>query len=197
MVHRGAATAGGNLAHDSSKANTFPYSTLNLSRGIGYGPAEISLRPLFPAPIINPDNQPAANRDENAGPIDSYATLLFGRNKLDGSTVSGKYGFAPNLNYPGMSVGDAATAGSNYRYAHRRPNWLDDPASVPDSPLWYTGEQASPTLARPIEVLRSSVVLGSVEGQSVGLRHLARYERPLCLGPRLFRATGERGRRTM
>ena len=117
MNSRGGATTGGNLAHDSSQTNTFPYSTLQLSRGIGYGPAEISLRPLFPAPIINPDNQPVANRDENAGPIDSYATLLFGRNKLDGSTVNGKYGFAPNLNYPGMSIGDAATAGSNYRYA--------------------------------------------------------------------------------
>ncbi len=113
---RGGATAGGNIAHDPSKFNTFPYSTLQLSRGLGYGPAEISLRPLFPAPIINPDNQPAANRDENAGPIDSYATLLFGRNKLDGSTVNGKYGYTPNLNYPAQSSGDAATADMNYHY---------------------------------------------------------------------------------
>ncbi len=37
----------GNLAHNTTVASTW-YSTLQLPRGLGYGPAEISLRPVFP-----------------------------------------------------------------------------------------------------------------------------------------------------
>ena len=133
----------GNVAHDTTNTNTNAlHSTLQLSRGIGYGPAEISLRPVFHAPIINPDNQPPANRDESVGPMDDYATVLFGRQKLDGSTVGGKYGFDPNLNYPHFSNGNVSTAGMNYRFD------LIDPKKEPSwSPRWFTGEQAMPDLA--------------------------------------------------
>ncbi len=136
----------GNLAHDTT--NTSPNlqrSTLQLSRGLGYGPAEISLRPVFPIPEINSSTQPAANRVEVAGPIDSYATVLFGRQKLDTSSIAGRYGFDPNLNYPRLSNGDVATAASNYRYS---PILKTEPAW---SPRWNTGEMAMPSLAAQLK----------------------------------------------
>src|SRR5262249_21972436 len=97
----------GNLAHDLTNvtANTV-YSTLQAPRGLGYGPSEISLRPLFPAPLgpspsYNSIYPPAfpfrPNQDESIGPIDSYATLLFGRLKQNGEVINGRYGNDFNL----------------------------------------------------------------------------------------------------
>ena len=145
---RGWPVAGGNLVHSASNPNALG-STLQLPRGIGYGPAEISLRPVFPVPLINPDTQPPANRAESAGPIDDYATVLFGRQKLDGTAVQGKYGFDVELSYPGLSTNvnkRHASAGANYQYAQWRPNWLDDPATLPNTPMWFTGEDAQPSV---------------------------------------------------
>ena len=111
-----------------------------LAEGVGYGPAEISLRSVFPAPLDPSLNPLYGNRVEASGLIDNYATLMFGRLRSDGIAVDGKYGFVPNGNYPANPIGDAATAGANYRY-------LVLPAAEPaGSPRWYTGEVATPSL---------------------------------------------------
>src|SRR5437762_2648094 len=77
----------GNLAHDP--ASPVVYSSNQLPKGIGYGPADISLRPLFPQPWsgVNPNGTPTGfsvgNRSEitaqtSGTPIDDYATVLAG-----------------------------------------------------------------------------------------------------------------------
>lgn len=138
----------GNLAH--AAAGTLK-STLQLPRGLGYGPAEISLRPLFPAPV-NASNTPLyGNRFEPTGsfaPVDDYAAILRGRILQDGGAVFGKYGLDNTANAVASA---AATAGTNYAYALRRPNWKDDPNTVPDSPLWFSGERSTPGLAAQLK----------------------------------------------
>ncbi|HEY3392000.1 MAG TPA: hypothetical protein VGK58_04795, partial [Lacipirellulaceae bacterium] len=98
-----------NLAGANSLADT-QFSSSVLAQGLGYGTAEISLRPLFPAPLT-----PAriGRRDEvGVGTeVDSYAAVLVGRQRLDGSAVSGKYGFSPSTALPQF-----ATPGLNYEY---------------------------------------------------------------------------------
>lgn len=141
----------GNLAHDPSNPPPV-YSTLQLSRGLGYGPAEISLRPVFPAPT-DPSYNPlfTLNRSESAGPIDSYAALLAGRLTLDKKVVSGRYGSDLNLGAALLSQSPQATAGANYAFSRRRPNIVQDPLVPPDLPPYYTGEQASPSLAAQLK----------------------------------------------
>jgi hypothetical protein len=106
-----------------------------LPTGIGYGTAEISLRPLFPRPWINASGNPQllANCSEVGGApiIDSLATLFWGRERLDGTTVSGRLGYSAPLD-PTIRI-DLASPGTNYRYVA--------PAGTP------TGEQAIPDLA--------------------------------------------------
>ncbi len=136
-------TRAGNLAHDTSIVNPPPSlvrSTLQLPRGIGYGPAEISLRSVFPAPLDVTLSPRYGNRSESAGPVDDYAAVLNGRLPVDGTAVSGRFGFDPNVSYPATSSGDAAMAGTNYRYL-TIPN--NEPAN---SPRQFTGEQATPSL---------------------------------------------------
>jgi hypothetical protein len=118
------------------------YSSLRLPRGIGYGPADISLRPVFPAPLDSSRNPFYGNRSEaaNGGLVDSYATLQNGRFNLNGTTVNGRNGYDTNLN---ASVhGQAATAGTNYLYQPLKRN--KEPSN---SPRWYTGEEATPSVA--------------------------------------------------
>jgi hypothetical protein len=104
----------GNFARGPNLAGTF--TSHALAQGLGFGPAEISLRSVFPTPWANVNGtlDQSANRSEAAGtPVDSYATLLWGRLRLDGRAISGKYGFNANLT---TSV-SAATPGNNYEYA--------------------------------------------------------------------------------
>ena len=85
-----------------------------LSKGLGYGPAEISLRPVFPAPWSDvTGTRSPGNRSETVGPVDSYAAALIGRLKQDGITgVAGKYGFITNENFlTGASFAERATPG--------------------------------------------------------------------------------------
>jgi len=131
----------GNLAHI---AGAPWFSSLQLPTGSGYGPAEISLRSVFRAPLDSGFNPTYGNRDENAGPVDSYATLFGGRVRQNGTVVSGKYGFNPNTTSP--LLGDAATAGTNYRFTSPVP------AATPvASQAWYTGETATPDLAAQLK----------------------------------------------
>jgi hypothetical protein len=130
----------GNLAHVSGATL---YSTLQLPRGGGYGPAEISLRSVFPAPLdVSYNPSYLNNRNETSGPVDSYAALLRGRIRLDGRQVSGRYG--TDLN----QAGEEATAGTNYRYASPPPA---PPATPANSSIWYTNERATPDLAAQIK----------------------------------------------
>ena len=90
----------GNLVHDP--ANWRPACTVTAARcnwlaELGYGPAEISLRPLFPAPLDTSFAPRYGNRDESAGPIDSYAALLSGRLNINGKVIYGRYGYDFNL----------------------------------------------------------------------------------------------------
>jgi hypothetical protein len=112
----------GNLAHDLSKLPNAPgiVGTSDLlPQGLGYGPAEISLRPVFPAPWRDESGaRYEGNRLEdsdfdgllppyddalgNDAPVDDYATLLAGRIKA-GSAIgtgremrAGRYGFDPD-----------------------------------------------------------------------------------------------------
>ncbi len=131
--------APGNLAHDATNANAIR-SSIRLPRGLGYGPAEISLRPLFPAPLDNTSNPVYGNRSEAGGFVDDYAALLRGRILQDGGAEYGKYGLDQNAN------GTAATAGTNYAYAQLKAN------SVPaTSPANFTGERAMPGLAAQLK----------------------------------------------
>lgn len=132
----------GNLAHVFVAGAIS--STLQLPRGLGYGPAEISLRPLFPAPLDAAGNPRFGNRDESVGPVDNYAALLSGRRLIDGNAIDGKYGNDPNLGYPVLPTGDVATAGANYRY--QRIVTTGAGAEPLGSPRWFTGEQATPSL---------------------------------------------------
>ncbi len=136
-------TAGspGNLAHDPTQPSA-TYSTLQLARGLGYGPADISLRPVFPAPLDpGPSFTPKyGNRSETGGPVDGYAAVLTGRLSADGKEINGRYGFDTNIN-PNAKT-QAATAGMNYHYDPIVQ--AKEPAT---SPRWYTGEQATPNLA--------------------------------------------------
>lgn len=140
--------AAGNLVHDLTNVTpTTVYSTLQLPRGLGYGPPEISLRPLFPAPLdasFNPIFPAAApfrpNQAENLGPVDSYATLLFGRLKQNGEVVDGRYGSDLNLSAAQKAKNPSATAGTNYEF-DRIPN--SEPLG---SPRRFTGERATPSL---------------------------------------------------
>ncbi len=133
----------GNLAHDTTSANpNIVRSTLQLSRGLGYGPAEISLRPVFPAPLgAAPSYTPVyGNRSEAAGPVDSYASLLTGRLDADGKAIYGRYGYDLNV------ANEAATPGTNYLF-----NLINQTKELAVSPRWYTGEQATPNLAAQIK----------------------------------------------
>lgn len=91
------------------------YNSNMLAQGVGYGPAETSLRPVFPAPWLNATGSSLniGNRDENAGPIDSYAASLIGRLKVDGTSVAGKWGDKPAVT---PDPTDQATPGLNYEY---------------------------------------------------------------------------------
>ncbi len=141
----------GNLAHDTTNGSLV-YSTLQLPRGLGYGPADISLRPVFPVPLDNSFNPMYAsaswngiNRSESAGPVDSYAAVLTGRLNADGRAINGRYGYDTNLRYfdtkPGTMVkSQAATAATNYVYQ----TIANSEAAT--SPRWFTGEQAAPSL---------------------------------------------------
>jgi hypothetical protein len=139
----------GNLAHNPASGGSF--STLQLPRGLGYGPAEISLRPLFPAPLNTSFNPiyPTAfpfrpNQDENVGPVDSYAALLFGRLNLNGKVINGRYGNDFNLSAVIKAKNASAAPGANYEFD---PIVTTGPGTEPAiSPRWYTGEQASPSL---------------------------------------------------
>jgi hypothetical protein len=140
----------GNLVHDavnSPTTKTGVQSTLQLPRGLGYGPAEISLRSVFPAPLDASFNPIYGNRVEMSSgasfqPVDSYAALLRGRRTLDGKAISGRYGFhdPTDLTLP-FPNGDAA-AGTNYHFDTRIPK--TEPAT---SQRWDTGELATPDLA--------------------------------------------------
>lgn len=131
----------GNLAHIPGAPW---FSTLQLARGSGYGPAEISLRSVFRAPLDASLNPTYGNRDENTGPVDSLATLAAGRVRQNGTTIDGKFGFNPNTTSP--ILGDAATAGANYRFTSPVP-----PATPATSPMWYTGETATPDLSAQLK----------------------------------------------
>lgn len=136
----------GNLAHVPVVGAIS--STLQLPRGLGYGPADVSLRPLFPAPLNSASAPAYGNRVETIGafkPVDDYAAILRGRILQDGGAVYGKYGLDSNTN------GTAATAGTNYAFAVRRPNWKDDPNTVPDAPMWFSGERSTPGLAAQLK----------------------------------------------
>ncbi|MCI0331954.1 MAG: hypothetical protein L0228_01860 [Planctomycetes bacterium] len=131
-----------NLAYAQAMRGVVPFNLAGgassdaLPQGSGYGPAEISLRPVFPLPWADNTGLPDlnANRSERANlPIDDYATLLIGRERLDGTAVSGRSGYGPTS----MGPKDAITAGQNYRY-------------VPDSTM-PTGEQILPELAAQIK----------------------------------------------
>jgi hypothetical protein len=106
------------------------FSSQVMPNGIGYGPAEISLRPVFPAPWTGVDattglatgylegnhaEDSNANGSHQAGvddPVDSYATVLIGRDRTDLTSVAGKWGFE----YRGLlrPIG-AVTPGINYQ----------------------------------------------------------------------------------
>lgn len=129
----------GNLAHTPTTVR----STLQLPRGVGYGPAEISLRPVFRAPL-NSSFQPTFGNQDESGPVDSYATLLAGRKDANGKAISGRNGFYANSNFF-----EEAEAGTNYRYL---PIVTSGPGAEPaGSPRWYTGEQAAPDLAAQLK----------------------------------------------
>lgn len=134
--------ANGTFVHVDNLAGTnaaTKYSTNLLAEGLGYGPAEISLRPVFPVPWVDAAGTRAAqvNRSEtNNVPIDSYATLLAGRERLDLSAVSGKYGYEPSaLTQQGRS---AVSPGLNYTYVANNAT--------------LTGEQATPDLAAQLKL---------------------------------------------
>jgi hypothetical protein len=118
--------APGNLAHDLSTPGS-TYSSNLLAQGTGYGPAEISLRPVFPAPVnywlgtpsvgnrledFSGDGVRNANNDY---PVDDYATLLAGRVKVGDNSgsnrplVTGRHGIDP-LPQDDVYISDAGTA---------------------------------------------------------------------------------------
>ncbi len=110
-----------------------PVNSNHLPQGLGMGPPEISLRPVFPAPTIP---TPIPNRVETSGnppqEIDSYAALLAGRVTLDGVAVPGKYGYLANMS-------DQQKVAPGYNYDFNAPGWRDS-----TSP---TGDTARPDLA--------------------------------------------------
>lgn len=128
-------------------AGTLPINSNNLSKGIGYGPAETSLRPLFPYPLSPaPSSSPITllNRIETSPlgtPVDSYATLLSGRLTLDGKVINGRYGSDLNLNTALQNRRAAAAAGTNYAF-----DLIPNTETLPSERV-YTGEQATPSLA--------------------------------------------------
>jgi hypothetical protein len=110
----------GNLAHDILGGTSLFTSSDQLPPGSGWGPADISLRPLFPVPAIP---TLVGNRNEDRTPpftgnglrdaaVDGYATILVGRTTADGMGIPGRYGFI----HDEAPFGWAATAGLNYRY---------------------------------------------------------------------------------
>lgn len=136
--------ANGNFVHVDNLAGTnaaTKYSTDLLAEGLGFGPAEISLRPVFPVPWADATGTPdtRAIRVETypaTEPIDSYATLLRGRERLDLSAVSGRYGYEPSaLTQQGRS---AVSPGLNYTFVANN--------TTP------TGEQAVPDLAAQLKL---------------------------------------------
>src|SRR5690606_15299570 len=84
-----------------------------LPHGIGYGPAEISLRPLLPQPYLDATGTLAfnLNRQEGLGPVDSYATLIAGRTTVGNAAISGKPGYIL-----AQTPARAVTPGTNYLY---------------------------------------------------------------------------------
>jgi len=132
----------GNLAHDPYDPNPAlrNIGTNILAQGVGYGPAEISLRPVMPAPWsgVNSLGQPTGfvpgNRSEAIGPIDSYATLLAGRTRIDDTAILGKYGYVQNMTFQ-----QRVTADTNYDYA------MYQDATRP------TGDRAYPSLAAQLK----------------------------------------------
>ncbi len=106
-------------------ATATQYNTNQLAPGSGYSPAEISLRPVFPAPLNAAGVPVEGNRIEDTDgngtinaadtPVDSYATVLAGRSKLGFEGIPGKLGFQP-LPAPGMQYPfEAVAPGLNYR----------------------------------------------------------------------------------
>ncbi len=122
------------------------FSSNAVAQGVGYGPAEISLRPIFPKPWTNAagtqflegnrweDSDADGDIDIDDFPIDSYATLLAGRVESDATAVPGKYGYLQV-----MTDQQRVTAGMNYDYTL----W-----QLPASP---TGDTARPDLAAQIK----------------------------------------------
>ena len=107
-----------------------------LPSGVGYGPAEISLRPLFQAPLDSSFSPTYGNRSESA-PARSIVTppcyvAAFG---LMPTEVAGKYGFDPG---PVIAPSSAATSGVNYQYA-------------PDNPTNPTGDLRFPDFAAQLK----------------------------------------------
>lgn len=107
-------------------AATTNYSTDQLAPGIGFSPAEISLRPVFSIPLTSSYAPYAGNRVEdnnlfggspdsliNASdaPVDSYSTLLAGRTKIGFEGLPGRYGYQ----WPGLAATDWVAPGLNYR----------------------------------------------------------------------------------
>ncbi len=115
-----------------------PMSSNYLPQGLGYGPPETSLRPVFAQPWRDASGtlDDHSNRSESVNlPIDDYAALLIGRQRQDGTGVSGRYGFGPAT----LQVTDAVTPGTNYRHLENAP-----------SPR--TGENAVPELAMQLKL---------------------------------------------
>jgi hypothetical protein len=118
-----------------------------LPQGLGMGPPEISLRPVFPQPL---DQTAIGNRTETGGnpaaEVDSYATLFAGRQLIDGTSVSGKYG-----NFPGVMTDMQKVApGTNYDYnVWKDPNPFTSP----------TGDTARASLAAQLKFFDYPFVL--------------------------------------
>lgn len=131
---------GPNLAGGGLLATGAFITSNQLPQGLGMGPPEISLRPVFPVPWNasgNPDlnaNRSELETENNGTPIDSYAALFAGRTKTDGTGVSGKYGY---LSDGTMTDQTKVAAGMNYDIT--APGW-----SSGTSP---TGDTAAPDLA--------------------------------------------------
>ena len=117
---RGNFRAGPNMAGSTAAGSTpvQEFSSQSLPRGIGYGTAEISLRPIFPIPWLNITGalDLRGNRSElTGGAVDSYKSLLVGRERLDAVAVPGRYGYEPQV-LPKGKPQDAVTPGNNYEF---------------------------------------------------------------------------------
>ena len=162
-----ARTKPGRITHHSSATVAKKLEFAIYVRGLGYGPAEISLRPVFPIPVGSQTlaRSTCGNRSEAAGgPVDSYRTLLVGRERFDAAAVPGRYGYEPQV-----------LRRENRRMGSRRARTINSiqitglDATTPDR-----GSRASRS-GDAVQVFRISVA----RRQSLRVRHTARYVRPL------------------